>query len=44
MKLITTKKRIFKMFELEDEIRLAVAEYKKTGGKNGAGGGTNNPT
>ena len=44
MKLITTKKRIFKMFELEDDIRLAVAEYKKTGGKNGAGGGTNNPT
>ena len=44
MKLITTKKRIFKMFELEDDIRLAVAEYKETGGKNGAGGGTNNPT
>lgn len=42
--LIATKNRIFKMFELEDDIRLAVAEYKEIGDKNGAGGGMNNPT
>ena len=41
------KKRIFRMFELEKEIRLAIAEYKKTGNAGdscNSGGGMNNPT
>ena len=43
----TIKKRIFSMFKLEKEIRLAIAEYKKTGNAGdscNSGGGMNNPT
>ena len=47
MRSSTIKKRIFSMFKLEKEIRLAIAEYKKTGNAGdscNSGCGMNNPT
>ena len=47
MRSSTIQKRIFRMFKLEKEIRLAIAEYKKTGNAGdscNSGGGMNNPT